>query len=389
MTGQGFTPEAGLDTSSAYARAFQRESWTLYGVGIAVIFLRSAARIRRMGIRNLQLDDYLILCVVVFFTLMCVALNEIILAGGSNLVTAADIAHLTPESKQRRTRGAKWVFVAEHAMILTTWTLKACMIVLYRRIMEGLSQERLVLYLTVWLGLGFVGTELALFLTCRPLHLYWAIPPPVDQPQCSSYQVYGIVQGIFAISSDVLMLAIAIPLFMTLRLPHKQKMILLFVFGMGIFVVIAAVLTKVYCLVPWLISYVYMNWYLREATVGILVTCLPMTWSLLRDFFPMLARWMSSTVSSASKGPASQAYHHSAYPHSQTQLHSQTPSQSHTPSQPQSQSQSQSSSSSWWTPFCRHQGDSNSNRNNNNNMMDLDLERWESGLPRLPTIDKP
>lgn len=134
-----------------------------------------------MGIRNLQLDDYLILCVVVFFTLMCVALNEIILSGGSNLVTAADIAHLTPESKKRRTRGAKWVFVAEHGMILTTWTLKACMIVLYRRIMEGLSQERLVLYLTVWLGLGFVGTELALFLTCRPLHLYWAIPPPVDQ----------------------------------------------------------------------------------------------------------------------------------------------------------------------------------------------------------------
>lgn len=40
MTGQGFTPEAGLDTSSAYARDFQRESWTLYGVGIAVIFLR-------------------------------------------------------------------------------------------------------------------------------------------------------------------------------------------------------------------------------------------------------------------------------------------------------------------------------------------------------------
>ncbi|EFE44777.1 hypothetical protein TRV_00449 [Trichophyton verrucosum HKI 0517] len=346
-----------------------------------------------MGIRNLQLDDYLILCVVVFFTLMCVALNEIILSGGSNLVTAADIAHLTPESKKRRTRGAKWVFVAEHAMILTTWTLKACMIVLYRRIMEGLSQERLVLYLTVWLGLGFVGTELALFLTCRPLHLYWAIPPPVDQPQCSSYQVYGIVQGIFAISSDVLMLAIAIPLFMTLRLPRKQKMILLFVFGMGIFVVIAAVLTKVYCLVPWLISYVYMNWYLREATVGILVTCLPMTWSLLRDFFPMLARWMSSTMSSGSKGggggggPASQAYARShTYIHSQTQLHSHTPSQTPSQSQPPSQSQSQSSSSSsWWPPFCRHQSD----KAGGDNGMGLDLERWESGLPRLPTIDKP
>lgn len=190
--------------------------------------------------------------------------------------------------------------------------------------------------------------------------------------------MYGIVQGIFAISSDVLMLAIAIPLFMTLRLPRKQKMILLFVFGMGIFVVIAAVLTKVYCLVPWLISYVYMNWYLREATVGILVTCLPMTWSLLRDFFPMLARWMSSTVSSGSRGPSHS--HPRGLPHSQTQLHAQTPS----PSQPPSQSLSQSSSSSWWPPFCRHQ-----DAREGDNSLGLDLERWQSGLPRLPTIDKP
>ncbi|EFE31006.1 uncharacterized protein ARB_02200 [Trichophyton benhamiae CBS 112371] len=104
-----------------------------------------------------------------------------------------------------------------------------------------------------------------------------------------------------------------------------------------------------------------------------------MTWSLLRDFFPMLARWMSSTMSSGSKGggggggPASQAYARShTYAHSQTQLHSHTPSQSH--SQPPSQSQSQSSSSSsWWPPFCRHQSD----KVGGDNGMGLDLERWD------------
>lgn len=133
-----------------------------------------------MGVRGLQSDDYLILFAAVWYTVLCVALNEIIIAGGSNLLTADDIRKLTPETKARRSRGAKWVFVGEHAMVMTLWTLKTCMIILYHRIMEGLSQERLVKYLTVWVALGFIGTELSLFLICRPLHNYWAIPPPPE-----------------------------------------------------------------------------------------------------------------------------------------------------------------------------------------------------------------
>lgn len=87
------------------------------------------------------------------------------------------------------------------------------------------------------------------------------------------------------------MLIIAIPLILKVRVPLKQKLILLLIFGMGAFVIVAAILTKVYCLVPSLISYVYMNWYFREATVAILVTNIPLVWSLLRDVFPALRSW--------------------------------------------------------------------------------------------------
>jgi hypothetical protein len=87
------------------------------------------------------------------------------------------------------------------------------------------------------------------------------------------------------------MLVVAIPMLVQVRVPLKQKLILVLLFGMGIFVIVAAVLNKVYCLVPSLISYVYMNWYFREATVAILVTNLPLVWSLLRDVFPALKSW--------------------------------------------------------------------------------------------------
>lgn len=79
------------------------------------------------------------------------------------------------------------------------------------------------------------------------------------------------------------MLIVAVPLLMQVRVPFKQKLTLVSLFGMGIFVIVAAILNKVYCLVPSLISYVYMNWYFRESTVAVLVTSVPFIWPLLRE----------------------------------------------------------------------------------------------------------
>lgn len=87
------------------------------------------------------------------------------------------------------------------------------------------------------------------------------------------------------------MLVIAIPLLLSVRLPFQQKAMLLVVFGLGVFVIVAAILTKIYCLVPQLISYVYLSWYFREASVSVYVTNLPALWSILRDVFPRIKGW--------------------------------------------------------------------------------------------------
>ncbi|KAJ5131455.1 uncharacterized protein N7515_007494 [Penicillium bovifimosum] len=272
-----------------FAVKFARETWALYGVGVLSAGLRFTARIRRLGLRNLQVDDYLMLFAVVWYTLLCIALNQVASGGGSNLLTDEDKANLTEENIEERVKGSKWVFVSEHSFILCVWSLKACMLVIYSRITEGLKQKRWINYLAIYVGLGFIATVLSLFLICRPLNQYWAVP--TDNYQCMSYQYYEIIQGCLSISADIFMLIIAIPMLMQVRIPLKQKLILVILFGMGIFVIVAAVLNKVYCLVQSLISYVYMNWYFREATVAILVTNLPLVWSLLRDVFPALKSW--------------------------------------------------------------------------------------------------
>jgi hypothetical protein len=91
------------------------------------------------------------------------------------------------------------------------------------------------------------------------------------------------------------MLAIAIPILASLQLPTRQKAILLIIFGLGGFIIVSSILTKLYCLVPGLISYAYMNWYFREASVSVYVTNLPAVWPLMYQLFPNLKNWGSRT----------------------------------------------------------------------------------------------
>ena len=73
---------------------------------------------------------------VLWYTILCVALNEVASGGGSNLLTAeeAETIKSQPAMRAERVKGSKWVFVSEHAFILCIWSLKACMLVIYARI---------------------------------------------------------------------------------------------------------------------------------------------------------------------------------------------------------------------------------------------------------------
>jgi len=262
-----------------------------------------------------HLDDYFVVFGLLTYTLLCVAFNQMLKGAGSNLMTDEEILQLTPAIKAERVKGSKWVFVSEHAMLLTIWSMKAAMLVLYARIMEGLMQRRALRAVVTWVVLSFVGDELALFTSCRPLSGYWAVP--VTDPQCASYQMFQIVNAVNNISTDIMLLAIALPPMLKARLSIQQKLILTVIFGMGSFVIVAAILRAIYCLVPSLISYVYMDWYFREASVAIYVTNAPPIWVLLRDIFPNLQRLGQSTrkTTSGNKLPS----HGAAYITSQVQ----------------------------------------------------------------------
>ncbi|OAP55803.1 hypothetical protein AYL99_09955 [Fonsecaea erecta] len=270
---------------------FVPESWSLYGVGAFFVVLRLIGKIKRVGIRHLEIDDALIAFGFVAYTILVVAFNQMLEGPGSNLMTPQEEAALTPEIKAGRIRGSKWVFVSEHAELLTIWSMKAAMLVLYAKLIDKTRQRRFLWAVSTWVCCAFVGDELALFTICRPLSQYWAVPP--QNSQCSTYQYYQIVNAVFNISTDVLIMLMGIPPVLSARLSLQQKFILGIIFGMGGFVIVAAILRAIYCLVPSLISYVYMNWYFREASVSIYVTTLPGIWVFLKEMFPIIQRLTS------------------------------------------------------------------------------------------------
>jgi hypothetical protein len=156
----------------------------------------------------------------------------------------------------------------------------------------------MVKYLAMYVAVGWFSTEIAFFTACRPFVGYWAMPPP--NPQCTTLQHYAIVQACFNISSDTLMLLIPLPLITRMNAPWRQKAILMVIFSMGIFVILAAILTKVFNLSNiWDPS--YMLWYTREASVAVYVSNLPMIWPLLREWFPYLKALTPGQKSSSAK----------------------------------------------------------------------------------------
>lgn len=84
------------------------------------------------------------------------------------------------------------------------------------------------------------------------------------------------------------------------QVPFQQKIGVVVIFGMGIFVIIAAIINKVYSTLPALLddSINYTAWYMREATVGVYVINLPSLWPALRKVFPMITGRGSSANTS-------------------------------------------------------------------------------------------
>ncbi|KAI5777622.1 hypothetical protein EDC01DRAFT_782366 [Geopyxis carbonaria] len=271
-----------MGLSSPTPQQLAVESWTMYSIGMAIILLRMYSRKLVLGSwKNFQLEDYIMMLDACIYTILMAAIN---VSGrtATNLLEPGQLETLTPEDIETRIYGSKIVILLEQAMLITTWLTKACMLLLYHRLSQRLPHRRIIHAIAAYVVLGFIGVELAWFLSCRPFNGYWALPVP--DPQCATYQHYSITQATFNISSDLMMLAVGLPLLLKAKVDLRKKALLVGMFGLGVFVVLAAVLNKYFNFSNPLTT-VYMLWYIRESSTAIYIANIPLLWPLVRRTF--------------------------------------------------------------------------------------------------------
>jgi hypothetical protein len=97
----------------------------------------------------------------------------------SNLIEPGeDTANFSRAEIDDRIYGSKLVLVVEQMQIMTIWTVKACLLVMYRRMTLVLPQRRIVIGTAIYVGIAFIVMEVLYFgVWCRPFNQYWAVPP--------------------------------------------------------------------------------------------------------------------------------------------------------------------------------------------------------------------
>ena len=112
-----------------------------------------------------------------------------------------------------------------------------------------------------------------------------------------------ITNAVFNLSSDIMIIALPMPVLIGSQLPLKRKLTLCGVFALGIFTILAAILSKHYSLgIPYGTDWIY--WYIRKVSTAIIAANLPLTWTLLQRIFGVSGFYSRNKSSNPHSGKA-------------------------------------------------------------------------------------
>ncbi|KAM7194148.1 hypothetical protein V8F20_008068 [Naviculisporaceae sp. PSN 640] len=267
-----------------FVQSLAIETWTLWSIGIILIGCRMISRrIKFRSWLQLQIEDWLMAVVTVTFTLVMYFLNEVA-KNGSNFLDYETAISLKGEEAERAIYGSKMALAMEMCTLATIWMVKICLLILYHRLTMAYETQHLIVKIigTFCLISYFLVVGLLLGHWCQPIEQYWALP--VENSECATYYKHMIFATAFNISSDLMLLAIPIPIVIQSQLPLKRKLILCGVLGLGAFNILMAILNRYYNFSnPNELVYTY--WYVAEVATAVYVGNLPLCWQFISHVF--------------------------------------------------------------------------------------------------------
>jgi len=261
---------------------------------------------------------------VATYTILIVTLNITANVNTNLFEPGFDFGSLTAQDIKDREYGSKMVLVVEQMQCITIWMTKACILIMYMRLTKGRFEHHLVKGLAAYTGISFLLMEiLYLGVWCRPFHAYWYVSQlsllcsiltpsravPTQNAQCNTALHHLITNAVFNLSSDLILLCIAIPMFLRTQMPARKKAALISIFSLGIFVIISATLSKYSSFTnPYSANWSY--WYARESSTSMLVANIPFVYTLMRRVFNL--RSLDSTNAYGSRTRSKRTGGHTA-----------------------------------------------------------------------------
>ncbi|KAJ5742812.1 uncharacterized protein N7511_011213 [Penicillium nucicola] len=269
---------------------FNTEAFTLLGVAIVIIGLRTTARWIMVGPKNFQVDDYLMLLACVVYGLETGAAYIVgawYMGLANNSMTREQRETLSTSSEEYRIRvGGSKVQVAGWSLYtLLLWLLKTCMAIFYARLTAGLINMRIRIHIAYGLIAGtYIVTVCSILFGCRPLHKNWQINPDPGnycQPAVSKIDIYVTV--VLNVATDIYLISIPAPMLFKARLRWREKLELLILFSGGLFVMMAGILRCVLILTAGTNGAQQAgSWACRETFVAVIIGNVPMIYPLFR-----------------------------------------------------------------------------------------------------------
>ncbi|KAK0634541.1 hypothetical protein B0T17DRAFT_611535 [Bombardia bombarda] len=262
--------------------------WVLSIIAIGMRIMSQRLRFGPSFWRKFQADDYLMLAAVL--TIGGVGAASVLVikyrASEPEVNNKAIVASWTPERLYQAKLANKMLIALEEFWLTTLWLLKACLLILYTRMTQGLRQSIVIKAISIYCLLGYVLIQILLLsVWCRPITGLWALPYPRDNPRCHVPLFHHrITVTVLNISSDVALLCVSLPLIAQTRLPRKRKLVLLAVFGVGVVGVLIAILNRYYYFTRSLEN-IFVVWYLAETLAAVVITNAPYFWVFLQLIF--------------------------------------------------------------------------------------------------------
>ncbi|RMJ16585.1 hypothetical protein BHE90_000011 [Fusarium euwallaceae] len=287
--------------------SFAAEAFTLLSVGIMVIILRTYARIRQVGIRNFEADDYLMLLAIIPYsieTALAYTVSAKYHGYTNSAMTDEERASLSPDSEEYAWRvGGSKIQVAGWAMYASVlWVIKSALCAFYFRLTAGLANYKIRIHI----GFGLIITTYIVIIccilfSCHPFSHFWQInPDPGNLCQAASSKLYIFIIVVLNIVTDTYLLLIPIPMLWGARIPTVKKYGLVVLFSGGIFVMVAGLLRCILILKnPRTGPQEGSSWAVRESFVAVVTSNLPSTWGWMRQKLkPLFGSLLSSNNTS-------------------------------------------------------------------------------------------